>query len=336
MLSAPGFWWHQPGLASRLLWPFGAAYGAFTALRMRRAGFRSALPVICVGNFVAGGAGKTPFAIEIAERLLRMGENPFFLTRGHGGSLSGPVLVEPARRDAHEVGDEALLLARHAPTVLSRARDAGARLAESVGASVIVMDDGLQNPSLRKDVSFALVDGATAIGNGACVPAGPLRAPLASQWPFVQALVVMGGQGEGAAALVLEARRRGVQVITARLVADAETAGSFAGRRIVAFAGIGRPEKFFASLREIGAELVSARGFADHHPFTPPELAALAGEARAKDALLVTTQKDRARIGEAAAARIGLAELPVRLQVEKSRLLDGLLAQALGQRRMMG
>ncbi|SDR38286.1 lipid-A-disaccharide kinase [Rhizobiales bacterium GAS113] len=342
MLRAPGFWWRSPGLESRLLHPLGAVYGAVTAWRMRRPGARSALPVICVGNFVAGGAGKTPFALEIADRLTRMGERPAFLTRGHGGSLTGPVMVQGdakigSRHGADEVGDEALLLAACAPTVLSHSRSAGAKLAEAAGATVIVMDDGLQNPSLRKDFAFAVLDGETAIGNGSCLPAGPLRAPLAAQWPFVQALIVMGKQGRAAQALAQEARRRGLAVLAARLVPEAAVAAALAGQPVIAFAGIGRPEKFFATLREIGAHLIAEHGFADHHRFAAAELAALAAEARAKSAILVTTQKDRVRIGATGELPdIALRDLPVRLQVDDPSLLDALIAEGLGRRRMAG
>ncbi|MFI4995620.1 MAG: tetraacyldisaccharide 4'-kinase, partial [Hyphomicrobiales bacterium] len=239
-MRAPDFWWRRPGLKARLLQPLGALYGALTARRMARRGVCSALPVLCVGNFVAGGAGKTPFAIEISRRLASLGEKPAFLTRGYGGSLKGPLLVG-AEHMAGEVGDEALLLARHAPTILARSRVAGAKLAEAQGASVIVMDDGLQNPSLAKDCTFALVDAETGVGNSLCLPAGPLRAPLDRQWPLVQGLVVMGpaearpgearrpdargggdwreegasGRGEALQEVRRQARRRGLAVVMA-------------------------------------------------------------------------------------------------------------------------
>src|SRR4051812_1975988 len=177
MIRAPAFWWRAPGWEARLLAPFAALYGAGAARRLAQPGERVAIPVICAGNFVVGGAGKTPFAIELARRLVARGERPAFLTRGYGGSLAGPVAVTPAHAAA-EVGDEALLLAAHAPTVVARSRIGGARHAERDGASVIVMDDGLQNPSLAKDLSFALVDAEAGIGNGLVLPAGPLRAPL--------------------------------------------------------------------------------------------------------------------------------------------------------------
>ena len=354
MMRAPDFWWRSQGLEASLLRPLGALYGAVAALRMSRAGMRSSLPVLCVGNFVAGGAGKTPFAIEVAQRLVRMGERPAFLTRGYGGTRRGPVLVEAARHGAREIGDEALLLARHAMTIVARARDAGARLAETAGATAIIMDDGLQNPSLAKDLAFALVDAETGVGNGLCLPAGPLRAPLVAQWRFAQALVVIGAPSKPCGDLMQEAERRGLAVIAASLVPDPTAGEALAGRAVVAFAGIGRPEKFFASLRAIGAVLVAEHGFADHHRFQAGELAVLAAEARAHGAILVTTEKDMARMkdlvpsGDPARAEdrfqeavglpsdVTLRELPVRLQIEDGAALDKLLARALFVRRGFG
>jgi tetraacyldisaccharide 4'-kinase len=359
MMRAPGFWWRSPGLEARLLQPLGELYGAVAARRMQRHGLRSAVPVFCVGNFVAGGSGKTPFAIELAHRLIRMGERPAFLTRGYGGTRRGPVLVDAAEHGAREIGDEAVLLARHAPTVVARARDAGARLAESAGATAIVMDDGLQNPSLAKDLSFATVDAEIGIGNALCLPAGPMRAPLAAQWRFVQALVTVGVPGPGCRALIDEAARRELAVIRVSFVPDPAAAEALHGRAVVAFAGIGRPEKFFASLRASGAVIVSAHRFADHQRFKPEELAALLAKARAQDALLVTTEKDMARIREIEIARIEdaalaselaslrdrascdvgpafetrLREFPVRLRIEGEEGLDKLVARALFIRR---
>lgn len=314
---------------------------------------RSALPVICVGNFTAGGTGKTPFALKVAQRLVRMGERPAFLTRGYGGAQRGPLVVDASRHRAVDVGDEALLLARHAMTILARARSAGARLAESAGASVIVMDDGWQNPSLAKDFVFATVDGETGIGNGLCLPAGPLRAPLAAQWPFLEALVAVGDPGSSCLALMEEAARRGITVLRARLVPDRQAAEALRGRNVVAFAGIGRPEKFFASLRALGAVVVAEHGFGDHHPFAARELAALAAKARARDAILVTTEKDLVRLTDVAAADdparaddfaresatifgMPLRAVSVHMQIEDEATLDKLIASALFIRRGIG
>jgi tetraacyldisaccharide 4'-kinase len=351
MMRAPGFWWRSPGLGARLLQPLGALYGRVVALRMSRIGRRSPLPVFCVGNFSAGGTGKTPFAIELARHLVGMGERPAFLTRGYGGAHRGPIVIDASRHRAQGVGDEALLLARHAMTVVARARDAGARLAEGAGASVIVMDDGWQNPSLAKDFVFVMVDGETGIGNGLSLPAGPLRAPLAAQWPLVRALVPVGSPGASCRALVEEAARRHIAVLEAKLVPDREAVEALRGRAVIAFAGIGRPEKFFASLRSLGALVVAEHGFGDHHRFEARELAALAAKARAHNAILVTTEKDMVRVRDAVAVKdpspvdrrasaaifdVSLREIPVCLQIEDGAALDRLLATALFRRRSMG
>jgi tetraacyldisaccharide 4'-kinase len=364
---------------------------------MGRAGETSSLPVICAGNFVVGGAGKTPFAIELARRLSLASERPIFLTRGYGGCLEGPVLVTP-KHGAAEVGDEALLLARHAPTVVSRARGAGAKLAEAAGGTVIIMDDGLQNPSLTKDLSFAVVDAAAGVGNGLCLPAGPLRVPLEIQWRFVQALIVIGGGpilperrrneggtstflpglkisatweagqgdmpalqrfdaskkgargpiesgsaiGESARGLIAEANRRGLPILSASLLPEPSSADALRGQKVLAFAGIGRPEKFFATLRAIGAVLVAERGFPDHHRFRGRELERLAGEARRSGAILVTTEKDMVRVSEPDSRGTELASilsgvtlrvLRVSLSVADGERLDSLLRHALRQKR---
>jgi tetraacyldisaccharide 4'-kinase len=349
MMRAPSFWWRPPGLAARLLQPLGAIYGTVTAQRMARRGRASPLPVICVGNFVAGGAGKTPFAIEVAQRLAGMGERPAFLTRGHGGQLAGPILVDPAKHSAAELGDEPLLLARYAEAIVARRRDLGAKLAEAIGASVIVMDDGLQNAALEKDLTFATVDGETGVGNGLCLPAGPLRAPLSTQWRHVQALVVMGEPSTAGELLKQDAARRGLPMIAASLVPDISAAEGLRGRSVIGFAAIGRPEKFFATLRSIGADLAAGHGFPDHHRFAARELEELIAQARAKGAILVTTEKDMMRIkhlvrtndmGRSDAgpgwppADVELRELPVHARIADGPALEKLIAEALMTRRI--
>jgi tetraacyldisaccharide 4'-kinase len=196
-LKAPDFWWREPGLAAQALAPLSRLYGAIAAHRMARPGVRAAVPVICVGNVTVGGAGKTPTALALAAMLAEMGRRPFVLMRGYGGRLPGPVRVEPERHGPADVGDEALLLARAAPTIVSRDRPTGAALAVAQGADVILMDDGLQNPSLAKDLTLAVFDGAVGVGNGLCLPAGPLRAPLAAQWPRIDAAIVIGNGAPG-------------------------------------------------------------------------------------------------------------------------------------------
>jgi tetraacyldisaccharide 4'-kinase len=317
-MRAPAFWWKPtPDVVAHMLSPFGALYGAIASHRMGKAGARVGTPVICVGNFVAGGAGKTPTAIAIARELLRAGETPFFLSRGYGAqsAVAAPLVVDPSIHTSLDVGDEPLLLARAAPTIVSADRVAGAREAVAKGASVIVMDDGLQNPSLAKDTRIAVVDGGVGVGNGLCIPAGPLRAPLAAQFAMIDALVIIG-EGEAGARIESIANQRKTPVIRARLAPDADASARLRGQRVLAFAGIGRPEKFFATLESVGAKVVGTRSFPDHHPFSVDELSELSRQADANDAILVTTEKDQARIGASFATEV----LPVTLEPDDASL----------------
>lgn len=312
-MRPPVFWDASPRHpAARALAPVGALYGRFTAARMDRPGATGPCPVLCVGNLTLGGAGKTPTAVALAAMLRDLGAEPGFLTRGYGGSLAGPVAVDAAHHDASQVGDEPLLLARKATTVVARDRPAGARLCAKAGATVIVMDDGLQNPSLVKDLSLAVVDAGVGVGNGLPFPAGPLRVPLERQWRHLDALVLVGeGEaGEGVAAL---ARDRGLPVLRARLVPDLAGRG-LAGRRMLAFAGIGRPEKFFATLRDTGADVVAQSSFPDHHAYREGELAGLVAEAKRLGAGLITTEKDLVRLPAAFAQRVEALAVSLRFE----------------------
>lgn len=325
-MKAPAFWWRPPGLAAALLWPASLAYGAVAAARMRRPGRRAAVPVICVGNVTVGGAGKTPAAIAVATMLKTLGRRPAFLLRGYGGSLAGPVAVDTARHRFREVGDEAILLARHGPAVVARDRPAGAALATRLGADVIVMDDGMQNPSLVKDLTLAVFDGARGIGNGWVLPAGPLRAPLAAQWPAIDACLVVGG-GEVVRDL---ARPRDEFVLTSRLAPD--FAPDLARRRVLALAGIGHPAKFVATLRECGADVVELAAFPDHHPFTPAEVRRVLRRAAELGALAVTTEKDRVRLDalrDAVPEVDAIVALPVTLHLDDPSALEALIRRAL-------
>ena len=228
MIHAPAFWW-RPGTGG-FLTPFAAIYGAVAALRMQSAGRRAALPVICLGNLTVGGAGKTPAALAVAQLLHAAHERPFFLSRGYGGTLRGPLRVNAAIHHASDVGDEPLLLTKLAPTIVARDRMAGAKLAQFAGASVIVMDDGFQNPGLAKDLAIVLVDGRRSIGNGHIVPAGPLRAPLGIQLEQVHALVVVGPP-DGAAAVIDRARRRDIPIFHARLEPDCGVVAAIGQRK---------------------------------------------------------------------------------------------------------
>lgn len=290
-MKAPDFWQHG-GWQARLLAPLSAAYGM--AGFVRRAlvrPFDCGVPVVCVGNFVAGGAGKTPVAISILKLLAERGRLPHALTRGYGGRLSGPVQVSPDAHDADAVGDEALLLARVAPTWVARARPVGAGAAVANGAKAIVMDDGFQNPTLLKTLSLLVIDGPYGLGNGRVLPAGPLREPLDAALQRANAVVLIGEARQGLVS-VLEKR---VPVLRAELL-PGDDGESLRGARVLAFAGIGRPEKFFDSLRCLGVELVGARSFADHHRYHDGEIVALKQEAERLEARLVTTEKDYVRL----------------------------------------
>lgn len=332
-MRAPAFFEKPvPTLTARLLQPLGALYGTVTARRMAQPGIRAERPVVCIGNLTAGGAGKTPTAIAVAAMLRDEGEKPVFLTRGYGGSLAGPVVVDPARHRAGEVGDEPLLLARTAPVVVARDRPAGAALAIEAGASVVVMDDGLQNPTLAKDFTLAVVDGGAGFGNALCLPAGPLRAPLAAQWPHLDAVLVIGA-GPGGERAAKAAEAAGKVCLSGRLAPDPAAAAALAGRGVLAFAGIGRPQKFFETLSEVGAEVAATRAFPDHHPYSARDILALRREADRLGLVLATTEKDAIRLhGLLAAADSPIAVLPVRLVLRDEGRLALLLRERLAKR----
>jgi len=278
-----------------LLRPLGALYGAVTARRLKRKGLNAGIPVFCVGNYHVGGAGKTPTVLALSKILRELGETPIALSRGYGGRLRGPVMVDPARHTAADVGDEPLMLSSHLPVVVSRNRVDGVALASSQRASVIMMDDGFQNPAIAKDASLIVIDGERGIGNGRVFPAGPLRAPLKPQLALTDALIVVG-KGVAAEAIAADLRRREVEVFSAQLVPDAASLAALAGKRVLAFAGIGDPGRFFRTLKASGIEVARARAYADHHSFAQAEIDALLAEARGDALTLVTTEKDLARL----------------------------------------
>jgi tetraacyldisaccharide 4'-kinase len=331
-------------VAATCLAPLGALYGWAARARYRRVEpYRSRLPVVCVGNLTAGGTGKTPLALDLCERLGARGRRPAVLTRGYGGSRAGPHWVADGD-GADAVGDEALLLARAAPVLVARDRAAGAQAIEraagsgAVAADVIVMDDGLQNPQLAKDLALAVVDGARGLGNGRVMPAGPLRAPLAFQLGLVDALIVnepVRGAGDAVAAW-LAARFPG-PVLRCSTVAAGDAAW-LAGARVVAWAGIGAPQRFFATLRGLGAEVVQAVAFGDHERPRVAEARRLLALAAQTGARLIATEKDMARLEGTSGALAELAAatrpLPVALRFPEAdaerlaALLDRALARA--------
>jgi tetraacyldisaccharide 4'-kinase len=338
----PAFWWTERSTAAVLLSPAAACYGAMAARRMARPGCKAPVPVICVGNFTVGGAGKTPTAIALARLLLRAGHRPFFLSRGYGGRVAGPVQIDlrvpptspkgsAGAWTAADVGDEPLLLAAVAPAIVARDRPAGVKAAAAGGADTIVMDDGLQNPSVTKDLALAVVDGRRGIGNGRIFPAGPLRAPLQAQLDFVDAVLVVGAAGRSADHATDAARRRGAPVFHGELQPAPEAVTALAGRPVLAFAGIADPGKFFATLEAHGIPAAVRKPFPDHHPYVADEMAWLVACAERDRLTLVTTEKDMARLrGVPAAAELirRTAVLPVILQFSDAAGVEALLSNA--------
>jgi tetraacyldisaccharide 4'-kinase len=333
-MREPDFWW-RPGTGS-LLAPAAAIYGAVARARLQAGGSSVGVPVICLGNLTIGGGGKTPAALAVG-RLLVAGEaRPFFLSRGYGGRLAGPVRVDLSVHSAGDVGDEPLLLSRLAPTIVARDRLAGAKAARAAG--VIVMDDGFQNPSLKKDLSILVVDGRRGIGNGRVIPAGPLRAPLDVQLARAQALIVIGPANDdaaaaaAAAAAVAEAARRlGVAIFRGRLEPDRDGLAAIGTRRVLAFAGIADPEKFYATLETAGIGIAARMSFHDHHRYTAAEAQTLIAAAAAGDLILLTTEKDHVRLRgdpELAALAARVKAFPVQLVVEPAEAFERLVLGA--------
>jgi tetraacyldisaccharide 4'-kinase len=297
-MHEPAFWYRPSSWISRLLLPLGALYGAVAGRRLQRQGLDAGIPVLCVGNYHVGGAGKTPAVLALATMLRELGETPVVLSRGYGGRLRGPIKVDPERHVAADVGDEPLMMARTVPVVVARDRADGVALARSQGASVILMDDGFQNPAIAKDASLIVIDGERGLGNGYVFPAGPLRAPLQAQFDRTDALIVVG-DGPAAKAVAAAVAARGRPVLSAHLKPHDGSVASLRGKRALAFAGIGDPARFFRTLRGSGIEVVRERAFADHHPFSKGEIETLIAEAKRDGLTLVTTEKDLARLRKA-------------------------------------
>jgi tetraacyldisaccharide 4'-kinase len=332
-MREPAFWWRPAGLAARLLAPAAAVYAAVAAWRIGRPGRAAGVAVVCIGDLTVGGAGKTPAAVAVARMLEAAGRRPFLLSRGYGGAIKGPVRVDPSRHRARDVGDEPLLLARAAPTIVARDRIAGAQAARAAGAGTIVMDDGFQNPALNKDLAIVVVDGRRGIGNGKVFPAGPLRAPLDRQLARAQAVLLIGS-GPGGDEVGAAARARGLPVFRGGLAPEAQALAALKARRVLAFAGIGDPQKFFATLGEAGIDVGARVSFADHHRYRRSEAQDLIARAERDGLVLVTTEKDAARLAgqdDLKALADRARTLPVRLAVaEEHAFRDFVLASVGG------
>lgn len=320
----PPLFWYQPShLLGFALAPLGALYGLATAMRVRRAPTVLAdVPVICIGNINAGGTGKTPTTIAVAQRLSEMGHVPHIVSRGYGGSLTGPVQVDPSTHTADNVGDEPLLLSAFAPTWVAKDRGAGVQAAQDAGASVILLDDGFQNPSVRKDLSIVVVDAVKGFGNGRAMPAGPLREPAAAGLKRADALLVIGPS---------RARDTFQPDLPDRCVRlDGQldplpTGLPWGGVPVLAFAGIGHPEKFFATLRDLGANVIRAEALDDHQPLTDQLLLRLEAEAKARGLHMVTTEKDAVRLPDSFRPKV--MTVPVRLRLINEAPLDAALGR---------
>ncbi len=335
-LEAPFWWYRKKGALAAALAPLGVLYGSLAERRFAAAApYRSALPVICIGNFTTGGGGKTPNAIAIASLLKALGAKPAFLTRGYGGTTKGPVLVAKGQ-NAEDVGDEPLLLVQAAPTMISADRAEGAKAIEAMDADVIVMDDGFQNPSLAKDLSIVVVDAAAGIGNGLVMPAGPLRAPLLAQVARAGALVVIGDGGK-AAPLIETFARQGKPVLRARVVPRQDRRW-LSVLPAIGFAGIARPEKFFDTLRANGARLINTRSYPDHCRYSERQARSLLKEAKDHNAMLVTTEKDWVRLpdgdgSDAAELKHRSRPFAIAIEFEDVAAVNELLSAAMAKTR---
>ena len=323
-MKAPDFWFTRPDAPNwraRLLSPLGMLYAHLTARRVAKTpSCISPVPVICIGNLNAGGTGKTPTTIALAQMLIDMGAKPHIVSRGFGGALVGPHSVQ-VTDSAEDVGDEPLLLAAFAPTWIAKDRALGIRAAAAAGASHVLMDDGFQNPSVKKSLSIVVVDASKGFGNGRCLPAGPLREPVEVGLKRADFVLSIGDQNDQA----MFDQNWPIQTKRLRGQLDPlQTGMEFSALRCIAFAGIGHPEKFFRTLRGMGAEIIRSEALSDHQPLTPALMKRLSTEAKMRGARLVTTEKDAVRLPDT--FRSEVLTLPVRLDVADWGPIDAAIA----------
>ena len=332
-MRSPTFWWKKEWtLSTCLLYPFSLIYTALVQRRLRRKGVKVSVPVICVGNFIVGGAGKTPTAIALAHMLHEQGYKCAFLSRGYGGRETGPVKVNTDQHTAQEVGDEPLLLSEHGLTIVSKDRVAGARFCEKLKVDLIIMDDGMQNPALHKDVVFSVLD-TRGIGNGLCLPAGPLRAPVKNQSSLVDAVIAVDLVKEDFSIVQNEDLKNLIR-FDAMIKPDKGAAEAVKGRRIVAFAGIGNPAKFYQTLFQSGALIEKTYDFADHHSYAMNEIQTIILDAQKKECAVVTTTKDFMRLKSMPGFDAIISQItvfPVALKISDERQLLQFLAKKLNK-----
>lgn len=330
-MQAPGFWNNppdRPGFLGHALGPLSALYAKLTARRLSgTVPYTSRIPVICVGNLTAGGTGKTPTVIWLLQALSQTGKTVHVVSRGYGGSLAGPVRVNERDHTAGQVGDEPLLLSAFATTWVARDRAAGVRRAQEAGAQVVILDDGFQNPTVAKTFSLVVVDAAVGFGNGRVIPAGPLREPVDVGLDRADAVLAIGTEDEQAAVQQSWPALSRVPVTGARL-APLQTGMDWKDLPVMAFAGIGRPAKFFRTLKDLGANVIHAEALSDHQPLTNALLSRLSADAGRHHAQLVTTEKDAVRLP--AAWRSKVLTVPVRLEVAQDEPLVSALRKAIG------
>jgi tetraacyldisaccharide 4'-kinase len=323
-MRPPAFWHERPGFLARMLSPLGALYAAGTARRLQQSGYRASVPVICIGNLHAGGTGKTPMAIALLMRLIARGVNCHVVSRGYGGSVTGPEQVDPNWHSAAQTGDEPLLLAAFASTWIAKDRAAGVRAAEAAGAKVILLDDGFQNPTVDKDLSLIVVDAERGFGNGHCLPAGPLREPVSVGLRRADMVVSIGSDAAQQGFDLQWADQIDLPRLRGR-IEPLRMGMDWKGQRVLAFAGIGYPEKFFATLRAEGAQIVKSVALDDHQPLSETLLRRLEGEAAKLGAQLVTTEKDQVRLPPA--YRQNVLAMVVRLEIADWAPMDAALAK---------